>query len=161
MNQQNPYRQEASYDNIPQPGNPTYSEAWALVEAARRMAAPIKHGALETPEDLEKMRTALRLNWRLWTIFQADLSVEDGQVPDSIRGNMLSLCNFIDKQSVEALSEPTVERVMALIDINRQIANGLLESLQGATTVSDEQVSGRVLQATSPNETLTSIDTDV
>ena len=161
MNQQNPYRQEASYDNIPQPGNPTYSEAWALVEAARRMAAPIKYGALETPEDMEKVRTALRLNWRLWTIFQADLSVEDGQVPDSIRGNMLSLCNFVDKHSVETLSEPTVERVMVLIDINRQIANGLLESLQGATTVSDEQAPERVLQATSPNETLTSIDTDV
>jgi len=161
MNQQNPYRQEASYDNIPQPGNPTYSEAWALVEAARRMAAPIKYGALETPEDLEKVRTALRLNWRLWTIFQADLSVEDGQVPDSIRGNMLSLCNFVDKHSVETLSEPTVERVMVLIDINRQIANGLLESLQGATTVSDEQAPERVLQATSPNQTLTSIDTDV
>ncbi len=161
MNQQNPYRQEASYDNIPQPGNPTYSEAWALVEAARRMAAPIKYGALETPEDLEKVRTALRLNWRLWTIFQAELSLEDGQVPDAIRGNMLSLCNFVDKQSVEALNEPTVERVMVLIDINRQIANGLLESLQGATTVSDEQASERVSQATSPNETLTSIDTDV
>ena len=39
MNQDayNQYKQ-SSYEQIPEPGNPTYTEAWALVEAARRMA---------------------------------------------------------------------------------------------------------------------------
>ena len=39
--------QSASYDQTPQPGNPTYTEAWALVEAARRMALPLEFGNIE------------------------------------------------------------------------------------------------------------------
>ena len=125
--------QSASYDQTPQPGNPTYTEAWALVEAARRMALPLEFGNIEEEASRNKLRNALRLNWRLWTIFQTELSLEDeGPVPIEVRESMLNLCNFVDKHTVETINDPTAERVATLIEINRNIANGLLMSLNNA-----------------------------
>ena len=130
--QYNPY-DGTPYDQVPAPGNPTYSEAWALVEAARRMAGPLEYGVIDDPENLGKLRDALRLNWRLWTIFQTELSLEEASVPENIRENMLSLCHFVDQHTVETLNETTPERVATLIELNRQIASGLLSSLQNDT----------------------------
>ena len=160
MNQSNPYRQANVYSTVPQPGNPTYSEAWALVEAARRMAQPIEFGSLENEEDLVKLRTALRLNWRLWTIFQTELSLEEGNVPDNIRENMLSLCNFVDTHSVEMLNEPTVEGVLRLIELNREIANGLLESLENSINPTDPENDDQMKEE-AVEQPITSINTNV
>lgn len=113
------------YSNIPQPGNPANSEAWALIEAARRMAESVNHELAPAA-----MRDAIRLNWRLWTIFQADLSLEESKVPDDIRGNMLSLCLFIDRFTVEALMNPEKRHIDTLVNINRNIASGLLAGMQ-------------------------------
>ena len=161
MKQNNAYSYKTSYDQIPQPGNPTYTEAWALIETARRMAAPIESGSLENADDLVQARVALRLNWRLWTIFQTELSHEEGTVPDDIRGNMLSLCNFVDKHSVATINNPTVDGIIRLVEINRQIANGLLESLQTREVESQDQEPKQNLQDTSEAETGPSIDTAV
>ena len=161
QNQTTPYDQ-SSYDQVPQPGNPTYSEAWALVEAARRMAAPLEYGSIEDPENLDKLRDGLRLNWRLWTIFQTELSLEEGTVPADIRENMLSLCHFVDKHTVEALNDPTAERVATLIEVNRQIANGLLTSLQNTEAASNVEEHGQTGTDAFSNTpaALTSVDTD-
>ena len=114
----------------PDPGNPTYTEAWALIESAKRMAAPLERAPLENPNNRHELREALRLNWRLWTIFQSELAVnENDTVPTTLRQNILNLCNFVDKQTVDTLHEPTPEKVAALIDINCNVANGLLETM--------------------------------
>lgn len=122
------------YNNAPQPGNPRQSEAWALTEAARRIAdAKDRHGI--GPEFL----AAIRLNWRLWTIFQAELSSDESQVPDEVRGNMLSLCNFVDKTTVDIIAEPVLEKANILVTINRHIAAGLFAdpSQEGAAGTAD------------------------
>lgn len=125
----------AGAPNIPEPGNPTYTEAWALIEAARRMAAVIQYGDLEKTEDKKSLRDAVRLNWRLWTIFQAELTVgasaEEAPVPEDLRMDMLTLCKFVDNHTIGLMSEPTAEKVATLIDLNRNIAQGLLASLEG------------------------------
>ncbi|MGE5514875.1 MAG: flagellar biosynthesis regulator FlaF [Bacteroidota bacterium] len=114
------------YSNAPVPGNPRQSEAWALTEAARRISeAKERHGAGA------EFLAAIRLNWRLWTIFQAELSSAESQVPDEIRGNMLSLCNFVDKVTVDIIAEPTVDKANILITINRHIAAGLFTTPTG------------------------------
>jgi flagellar protein FlaF len=115
---------------LPAPGSPTYTEAWALVEAARRLAVAIESGPLDNPEVRKGVRDALRLNWRLWTIFQTELSADSSPVPIEIRQNMLSLCNFVDSHTVQAMADPSAEKIATLIEINRNIATGLLESLQ-------------------------------
>lgn len=114
------------YSSTPAPGNPAQSEAWALVEAAKRMAEAVLNG------DNEAARAALRLNWRLWTIFQAELSENETLVPDQIRENMLRLCLFVDKTTVTLLAEPTPEGINNLVNINRNIAQGLMASAERA-----------------------------
>lgn len=121
-----------SYSRLPAAGSPTYTEAWALVEAARRMAVAIESGPLDNPDVRKNVRDALRLNWRLWTIFQSELSADESPVPIEIRQSMLSLCNFVDTFTVQAMAEPAAEKVATLIEINRNIATGLLESLQAS-----------------------------
>ena len=39
---------------------------------------------------------------------------------------MLNLCNFVDKRTVAILSKPTPQLAEVLINVNRQIASGLL-----------------------------------
>ena len=163
MNQDayNQYKQ-SSYEQIPEPGNPTYTEAWALVEAARRMASPLEYGDLNDERNKVRVQESLRLNWRLWTIFQTELSLEDGPVPTEIRESMLSLCNFVDRHTVDTINEPTPEKIATLIEINRNIANGLLTSLQNALdTAEAAENSEASTESSTPAEAQASIDTDV
>ena len=152
--------QDDGYTRVPKPGMPTYTEAWALIEAARRMAIASDYASQDNIKDRNKVRDAIRLNWRLWTIFQAEMSVDDqGAVPDEIRVNMLTLCKFVDQHTVETLKDPAPERISTLIEINRNIAAGLLESLKqleaesGATQPEQESAE--------PEQNLTSIATSV
>ena len=36
------------------------------------------------------------------------------------------MCRFIDKHTIASIPEPTPEKIVSLIDINRNIASGLL-----------------------------------
>jgi len=102
------------------------TEAQALLETARMMDASING------EDSDAYRAALRLNWRLWTIIQADVSSVENPLPDEIRQNILSLSVFIDKHTVNALAEPSGSKLRVLIDINRNIAAGLMMNVEDA-----------------------------
>lgn len=95
-------------------------EAQAMLEAARRLDAAMSGVGRDA------YRAALRLNWRLWTIIQADVSSDESPLPDEIRQNILSLSVFIDKHTVKALADPDESKLRILIDINRNIAAGLM-----------------------------------
>lgn len=114
-------KQATGYSSIPQGGSPIDTEAWALIECARRLS-----DSINAENSKKAMKDALRLNWRLWTIFQAELSAEYCTVPDDIRISMLTLCQFVDKHTVATLIEPTPEKLKVLIDMNRNIAAGQL-----------------------------------
>ncbi|MBL4721243.1 MAG: flagellar biosynthesis regulator FlaF [Alphaproteobacteria bacterium] len=107
------------------------TEARALLEAARRMAESQKR-----PEDREEYRAALRLNWRLWTIIQSDIVSDENSLPSEIKANIMSLSVFIDKHTVGSLANPDAARMNVLIEINRNIASGLM------TTPAPETQSG-------------------
>jgi len=140
MNQNDIFGEQAAYSEVVELNNPTFTEAWALVETAQRMALHLGSGTLDDPQNLENLLEAVRLNSDLWAIFQTELRNERGAMPANIRGNMLSLCDHVATHSIDTLSEPTVERVITLIDINRQVANCLLESLQTAIDMAEAQV---------------------
>jgi flagellar protein FlaF len=95
------------------------------LEAARQL-----HQTKDGP--IDEFRAALRKNWRLWTIFQASLLDAECQVPMEIRGNLLGLANFIDRQTAELLAAPEPAKVDALVHINRQISEGLLEGMRAS-----------------------------
>jgi len=123
-----PYENQLKkYERRPELGNPAQTEAWALVEAAKRLAISITDESGDPKTIKNARKAALRLNWRLWTIFQAELTTERSELPDEIRVNMLTLCKFIDKHTVGALVNPTPESMTVLIDINRNIAAGLAQ----------------------------------
>jgi flagellar protein FlaF len=109
-----------TYQRKPDPGNPARTEAWALLEVAREL-----HQARAAPVDV--LRAALRRNWRLWTIFQANLVDPECQVPSEVRANLLGLSNFIDRHTAALLGAPDPAKVDILVNINRQIAEGLLD----------------------------------
>lgn len=117
--------------------SPEQTLAWGLTTTARKMAAVT---APDTPRD--QVLDAVRLNWRLWTIIQAEQADPDCQTPRSIREGLLNLSNFVDKRSVDLLASPTPEKLEVLININRNIAAGLL-----GTDLTPEQKAERDRQA--------------
>src|ERR1700761_9673961 len=120
-----------AYPRTPEAGNPARTEAWALLEAARPL-----HQTKDVP--IEDFRAALRKNWRLWTIFQASLSEADCPVPTPIRRNLLGLSNFVDRQTAELLAVRAEKKVDALVNINRQISEGLLEGQRASARASQQ-----------------------
>lgn len=120
--------QEYERNNVPTPGNPRFNEAWALIEVSRKIASVIQFGDLSTISDKRKLREHLRLNLRIWTIIQAELTLDGNPLPPELRQNILTLCKFIDKQTMDALIETTAEKAVSLVNINRNIAAGLLGS---------------------------------
>lgn len=115
-----PKPDQGKYRSVPAGGNPRETEAWALTETARRMS----EGQSESV-DIEDFLAAVRLNWKLWTIFQAELSSPECELPLEMRQNMLSLSNFVDKRSVEIISSRDRALASVLINVNRQLAGGL------------------------------------
>ena len=105
------------------------TEARALMETARALA-----DAQDNIENITAYRAALRLNWRLWTIFQSDVSGVENPLSDDIKQNILSLSVFVDKHTVDALANPEGRKLKVLIDINRNIASGLMTSPAAAAT---------------------------
>lgn len=109
-----------AYQRTPEPGDPARSEAWALLEAARKLN--------QTKDaSMDEFRSALRANWRLWTIFQASVIEPDCPLPNEVRINLLGLANFIDRTTVQLLAEREPTKISALVNINRQISEGLME----------------------------------
>jgi len=108
-------------------GSPRETEGRALLEAARRLTA-----AKQEPIDRNAMLETVRLNWRLWTIFQSEASSPDSLLPEEIKLNVIKLCNFVDKHTVQILSDADPDKLDVLININRNIAAGLLTQQETA-----------------------------
>lgn len=113
------------YKRTPDPGNPAKTEAWALLESARLMEGA-KAG------DKTELLDAVRRNWRLWTIFQASLVDAECTLPREVRANLLGLANFIDRHTAQILGNPEPAKIDVLVNINRQIGEGLLEGQRAA-----------------------------
>jgi flagellar biosynthesis activator protein FlaF len=121
------------YAKVPSPGNPAKTEAWALLEAARQMEEAKTKGS-------DALLAAVRRNWRLWTIFQASLIDKECTVPADVRRNLLALANLVDRQSGRLLADPDPAHVAGLVNINRQVGEGLLEGARNSAAKQQETV---------------------
>jgi flagellar biosynthesis activator protein FlaF len=108
------------YASRPTGSDPRSTEAWALGEASRRLAL-----AAKMDDKGVALREALRLNQRLWSIFQAALTEPDCPVPQEIRENVLALSIMVDRQVLERLGDLDGTKIGAILDINRAVAEGL------------------------------------
>ncbi|MGO8921300.1 MAG: flagellar biosynthesis regulator FlaF [Stellaceae bacterium] len=82
--------------------------------------------------DKAELLDAVRRNWRLWTIFQANLVDAECTLPKEVRANLLGLANFIDRHTAQILGNPDPGKIEVLVNINRQIGEGLLEGQRAA-----------------------------
>jgi flagellar biosynthesis regulator FlaF len=110
------------YSTRPTSDDPRDVEAWALGEAARRLA-----DASREPDNLDALRAALQLNQRLWTIFQAAMTEDDCPLPKDLRTNIAALSLLVDRETMARLVDLDATKLELLININRNIAGGLMD----------------------------------
>ena len=132
------------YQSRPTSDDPRETEAWALTEAARRLVQ-----ASRQPEDVAALQTALRLNQRLWTIFQVSVADDACPLPADLRSNILRLSLVVDRETVARLADQDTSKLDLLVEINRSVAGGL-SGASAAAQAPTVQAAGPVQQAASP-----------
>lgn len=103
-------------------------EAYALTKAA--MALRECQNNWNIPDLDQQLEQALKLNQRVWTIFQAELTKADNPMPLPIKQNILKLGAFIDKRSLDIVADPKPEALNIIIAINENLAAGLRQNVE-------------------------------
>jgi flagellar biosynthesis activator protein FlaF len=99
-------------------------EAAVLTRAAHDLRACQEHW--NDPGRDQRLEDALRINQRIWSVFQAEISQPNHPMPVELRRDLLSLGAFVDKRVLEVLQSPDPRKLDAIININMNIAAGLL-----------------------------------
>ncbi|MBK5958025.1 flagellar protein FlaF [Rhodoplanes elegans] len=102
--------------------NPRELEARLLLKAAARL----QHVREDWEKDRSDLADALLYNRKLWTVFLTSVTSPDHQMPAAIRQNIANLGLFVMNHTLDIQREPRPEALVALININREIAAGLL-----------------------------------
>ena len=104
-------------------GNPRELEANLLSKSATNLQRIREDWALADSELLG----ALKFNRKLWNVFLNSVTREESPLPTAIRQNIANLGIFVFKRTIEIQSTPAPEMLDVLININRQIAAGLMQ----------------------------------
>lgn len=123
----NPYAKAAgAYDQNAQANTPDQREleARVLLKAARMIT--------DLQEDWDNMndellQATLKYNRQIWMVFY-DTAIEnpENNRPNDLRSNIINLANFIFKRELDVLAAPAKEKLDVLVNINREIAAGLM-----------------------------------
>jgi flagellar biosynthesis activator protein FlaF len=98
-------------------------EASVLAKSAMQLQDLRDHWVRDNQD--ARLEEVLTYNQKVWTFFQAELTVEDNPLPDEIKRNLLALSAFVDRRSFEVLAYPAPEKLDVLISINLNVAAGL------------------------------------
>jgi flagellar protein FlaF len=123
----NPYAAAAgAYDQHAQAHtpDPRELEARVLLKAARGLKDLQANWDKQTPATLEE---ALIYNRQIWLMF-VDTAMEDKSPdrPKELRNNIANLGLFVFNQTLDILAQPKKEKLNILIEINQEIAAGLM-----------------------------------
>ncbi len=102
--------------------NPRELEADLLLQAASRLQTIYDGWERSAPG----LGDALLYNRKLWSIFLTSVMSSDHPLPTAIRQNVANLGLFVMNQTVTMMSNPKRENLSSLININRELAAGLL-----------------------------------
>jgi len=114
--------------------------AQAYGAVARKVATPRETEAdklLFAAQQLAKIRdawdarmmelpAALLNNRKLWSVLLADVTSADNPLPAALRQNVANIGIFVMKQTVSVMDDPRPEKLGSLININRELAAGLM-----------------------------------
>lgn len=136
----NPYASAASaYGDNAQKHTPDQREleARVLLKSANFLQELQKEWDSVNSEVLEE---TLKYNRQIWMMFY-DTAIEnpEGDRPNDLRSNIVNLANFIFKREVEIMASPKKEKLDVLININREIAAGLMSSGTPSDTEQEEK----------------------
>jgi flagellar protein FlaF len=123
----NPYASASgAYDQHAQDHatDPRELEARVLLKSVRQMQALQNRWDSVKPEELDE---ALRYNRHIWMMF-VDTAVENGNPGHTmeLRNNIANLGTFVCKHSLNIIAAPAKDKLNVLIEINREIAAGLM-----------------------------------
>ena len=100
-------------------------EATVLTKAAMQLKALQDDWDSENRDS--RLEDALNYNQRVWSFFQAELTMADNPLPDEIKRNILALSFFVDRRTFDTLAYPAPEKLSILVNINLNVAAGLRE----------------------------------
>jgi flagellar protein FlaF len=69
---------------------------------------------------------ALRYNRKLWSVFLSEMTDSKNPMPRAIRQNVANIGVFVMNQTIAVMKNPQPKLLGSLININREIAAGLL-----------------------------------
>lgn len=126
-NNNNPYAAAAgAYDQHAQAHTPDQreTEGRVLLKAVRAFQEVQKNWENVSREDLDD---CLKYNRQIWMMF-VDTAVEDDsdERPTALRNNIANLGVFIFNHTLAVLADPAPEKLDILIEINREVAAGLM-----------------------------------
>jgi len=123
----NPYAAAADlYGSNIQKNTPNQREleAHVLLKSAKFLKDVQKDWDNITPEILEE---TLKYNRQIWMMFyDTALENQEGDRPNDLRSNIINLANFVFKREIDIMSTPDKNKLDVLININREIAAGLM-----------------------------------
>ncbi|HEU5019076.1 MAG TPA: flagellar biosynthesis regulator FlaF [Pseudolabrys sp.] len=99
--------------------HPRELEASLLLDAASRLQAA--KGLKGEP-----LYDALTHNRKLWVLLLGTVTKNENPLDLPIRQNIANLGLFVCKQTINALIDPKPDNLVSLININRELAAGLL-----------------------------------
>lgn len=117
-------------------------EAQVLTRAANMLKECQNHWGDDGHDG--RFDAAIRFNQKVWTFFQAELTDAENPLPREIRENLLNLSIFIDRRLLEILMKPAPDQLNAVININLNIAAGLMGKTKTTTQTSTVAEPGKL-----------------
>jgi flagellar protein FlaF len=97
-------------------------EAGLLIQAANKLQAVVSG----TVTDSQEMREALRYNRKLWIILSTSATSAENPLPRQIKENIGNIAIFVLSHCAELEVNPIPQRMGSLVNINRELAAGLM-----------------------------------
>lgn len=116
--------------------DPRELEARVLLKSAQFMQDLQNEWDRTSSQDREDI---LKYNRSVWMMFY-DTALEntEGTYPEDLRANIINLANFIFKREIDVLAKPEKSKLDILININRNIAGGLMKGSSVAKAAQGE-----------------------
>jgi flagellar biosynthesis activator protein FlaF len=112
-----------TYKNVArQTSSPRELEATLLLQAAARLQSV--HDAWDSNRC--QLDDALLYNRKLWSVFLSEMIDSKNPMPRAVRQNVANIGLFVMNHTVAVMKDPQPEKLDSLININREIAAGLM-----------------------------------
>ena len=73
-----------------------------------------------------KLDDALLFNRKLWSVFLTEMTDSKNPMPKTVRQNVANIGLFVMNHTVKVMQDPRPVHLGSLININREVAAGLL-----------------------------------